>query len=247
MNRTLDATFLNTVANDPSVRPLLGATGLIDLSADVANTNNVVLVWTEGGFFAQKFEVGLYECHTLFLPGGRGEKALAYAVEALRYMFTRTDCLEIVTRVPSKNKAADLFARSMGFVRKFVRKAAWPTDDGFDDVTYYGLTLDVWAMRDDDTRADGEWFHRRLESAKLSSGSALEVHPDDEAHDRAAGAAVQMIKTGNPQKAVWFYNRWARLAGYQMVTLVSMSPTIIDIGDAVIEAKGTEMEILLCR
>ena len=159
-------------------------------------------------------------------------------------MFIETDCLEIVTKVPQSNPAADFMARKCGFRPIFERDRAW--QDG-SAIRYFLLAFDDWRAQDNTLDSEGHAFHDIIEAAKRAKGSELPIHPDDDAHDRAAGAAVLMAKAGNPRKAVWAYNRWATLAGYQTVELLSEAPPVIDIQDAVLGLKDGQLEVLQCR
>ena len=85
------------------------------------------------------------------------------------------------------------------------------------------------------------WFHDRL--AELTQPG----HPENEAHNRAVGAAVLMMQAGNPIKAINTYNAWAAFAQYEQIKLISLNPVVIDMHDAVLELDGDDMEILLCR
>jgi hypothetical protein len=244
MIRTMDPARLNAVANDPDVRPMLGGEGPVDLTPTIEDAANIALEFEHGGFVFHRLELGQYELHTLFLPQGRGQSVLLAAAEAFRYLFTATDCMEIVTRAPGSNRPADFMARRAGFEPIFTREKAW--QDG-SAITYFSLTFDNWRGRDPEIAAEGRVFHQTLEAAKSAAGSAREIHPDDDAHDRAAGAAVMMLKAGQHRKAVWTYSRWARLAGYEPVELVNEAPAIVDIRDAVITVRNGGLEVLKCR
>ena len=244
MKRTLDATFLNRVANDESVRPTIGGSGDVDLSSVIADPGNFAFVSDHGGFILAYDEPGRYGLHTLFLPEGRGANVLASAKDAFRYMFTRTDCVEIVTKVAGSNRPADLMARRAGFSPIFIRQGIWP--DG-SDVTFFAMTLDAWRASDPGLAEVGHDFHEMLAAAKRATGSELPTHPDDDAHDRAAGAAALMASAGQARKAVWTYNRWARLAGYQTIEVLSEAPPIIDVRDALVTVANGELEVLSCR
>jgi hypothetical protein len=61
-----------------------------------------------------------------------------------------------------------------------------------------------------------------------------------------------MIRGGQPEKAVAFYNAWSLTARYATIGLISggrrhQGPVVLDIGDSVIEASADGMEILSCR
>lgn len=240
----MDATFLNEVANHPAVRPMLGGDGVLDLSTLLANPLNVALQNEHGGFLFCKQDEGRYDLHTLFLRSGRGNALLKAAAFAARYMFTRTDCTEIVTRCPEPNKAADFMVRRCGFRPLFERAGAWA--DG-SSIRYFWLSFEDWRAQDAVIAQEGHAFHELIETAKHEAASALPVHPDDDAHDRAAGAAVLMAKAGQARKAAWSYNRWAALAGYAPVALLSETPPILDIQDAVLGIRDGALEVLLCR
>jgi hypothetical protein len=235
IRRTMDAAFLNGVANHPDVRPWLeGPVGPLDLSPLLDDARNHALVNDCGGFVYLFQEPGLYEVHSLLLPEGRAGSSAA-AMDGLRHMFTRTDCVEVQTRVPEANKAALGLTRAMGFARLFDRPG-----NG-----YWSLTLDRWRARDPELAAHGERFHVMLEIAKAATGSTLPTHDDDEAHDRAAGASLLMAEAGQVAKAVRTYNRWARFAGYQSIEM--RSDSVIDARDALLGVSGGIVEVLKCQ
>lgn len=244
MIRTMDASFLNRVANDPDVRPLVGGEGVIDLTAKLANASNVALHDHVGGFLFEKIDGGLYELHTMFLPEGRGRHVLEAAQFAARYMFAQTDALELITKLPVTNRRADFMVRRCGFRKLYERKGAWA--DG-SDVRFFGLDLDSWRQQDGRARSAGRAFHRLLEEAKDAVASVLHAHPQDDTHDQVVGASVLMIQAGQVRKGVWAYNRWAAVAGYQQITLASEAPVVVDVGDAVVGLENGKMEVLLCR
>lgn len=247
-HRTMDAGFLNTVVNDPTVRPWLGGEGELDLTAVIANPANYAFVTAGGGWLLVKHEAGVYELHSQFVKEARGRHVFEVGREAIRRFFAETDALEIVTKVPVKNRPASVGACLMGFAERFRRSNAWQCPDGgMCDVSYQALTIDAWVATDAELPAQGDRFHSALEATKARCGSPLPTHPDDEAHDRAAGAAALMMMGGNPRKAVWFYNRWARLAGYATIELVSESPPVLDVRDAIVGVRNGDLEVLLCR
>jgi hypothetical protein len=248
VRRTLDAARLNAVANHPEVRPWLGGRGPLSLDALAADPGNYALEAEHGGWVFVRHEPGVYELHTLFLPAGRGRACLAAWREAERFMWTATDAREIVTRVPAHNAGAFMAARICGFRERFTRAAAFVTDAGETvGVDYLGRAIDDWWPADAAALAAGEVFHAQLECAKARADSALPDHPADEAHDRAAGAACLMIAARNPRKGAWFYNRWARLAGYPPIAILTETPLTIDVGAGVIaQVTHDEMEVIRC-
>ena len=248
IRRTLEARFLNEVANHPDVREGLGGAGPLDLTAIVSDPSNVALETEHGGWVLVRHEPGVYELHTLFLKEGRGLAHFTAGSEGLAYMFAATDAREIVTRVPDFNCAAKMSSRAFHFRERFRRENAWTDARGETcGISYRVLDIDTWCAHSAPALRAGEWFHEKIEAAKVAFSSSLPDHPEDKAHDRAAGAAVLMIKAGNLGKGVWFYNRWARLAGYAPITVLSQTPAIIDVGVGVIvEVREGGMEVIKC-
>lgn len=247
VTRTMDPTHLNAVANHPDVRPWLGGKGELDLSLTLADPQNVALVTDHGGFVCLRKDAGLYDVHSLFLPDRPRRETVDAMRDGLAFMFAETDCVDLVTQVPSNNPAAAGLAALGHFTPRFTQVGVWPAPDGAIDVTWFGLDLWTWTMRAAEPLAAGHIFHAQLEAAKRASGSALVTHADDDTHDRAAGATYLMALAGNAVKAVTFYNRWAVVAGYVPITLVSLQPVILDIGDAVMSMRNRELQVLLCR
>lgn len=247
LSRTLDPRALNAAANHPDVRPWLGGDGPLDLTGVVSDPRNICIAGEHGGFVLQGLGAGEYEVHTLIAPDGRAGLLSAYRA-GLRYVFTATDALRLVTKVPDCNRPAARLAKAAGFRELFRREACWPTPGGDRcGVAYLALGFDDWRAADDTLSADGHWFHERLETAKRDAGSEMPTHDDDDAHERAVGAAVQMIRAGNAEKAIALYNQWAGFAGYAPLGLLSLAPVIVDAGDAVLEVRNQDMEVLLCR
>ena len=240
LRRTLDARFLNEVANHPEVRPGLGGAGAIDLTATLANPANVALQCEHGGFVGVKLDdLGLYECHSLFLPEGREHTTEAMR-SGLRYLFCETDCSEVVTKVPEANRGAVGLARIAGF-RTVFERAEFQT---LGKTTFASLPFVRWVATDPGLAEHGKWFHTRLE--ELTEGKIPE-HPEEEIHNRMVGASVLMLRAGNSIKACAYYNRWALFAGYPIVRLVSQFPPIIDMDQVVVTVQENDMEILKCR
>lgn len=240
MIRTLNGSFLTTVANHPEVRPWLGGKGALDLRQLIASPDNIALQCETGGIVFDRIAEMTVEAHSMFLPEGRGEIAANFLKEALRYIFTATDCFEVLTRVPDGNKAADGFARMAG-VREIYRLEHDPKLGG-NAVSVRSLNLDRWRAMDEQCLREGLAFHKLLEASGEHDG-----HPDEEAHDRAVGASIMMFRAGNTTKAVWAYNRWAALAGYEPVSLVSSSPVIVSMGKTSMAMLDGRIEVMQCQ
>src|SRR6185312_3634705 len=130
--REMDGTKFGQVLNHPDVFPLISVPGdeAFDATHIADDPRNVLLMSEGGGIFFHQMEPGIYECHTSFLPRFRGRFALKVSRACRKWMFTHTDCMSIVTKVPAFNRAAALAVRMVGFRREFVCKNAWPTAGG---------------------------------------------------------------------------------------------------------------------
>jgi hypothetical protein len=241
IERSFDVTFFNRIANHPDVRPWIGGKGVLDLTDAVMNIGNFALKAEGGGFILIQHEPGIYEAHSLFPPEGR-----RHSIRAMRdgfdYMFSRTDCERIVTQVPDDNAPAQALAKLAKFRPMFRREEAerGPT-------AYVSLSLDDWAMETASLEKDGAWFHDGMEAAKKRFNSSLPGHPHDPAHERAVGAAVRMVKAGNIDKAIAYYHRWSRFAGYPPLIEMSRNPLVFDVGAGVVATMiDGNMEVLLC-
>lgn len=237
ITQTTDAAFLTRVANHPDVRPYLGGEGELDLSQVIAD--NIGLECDAGGFVLTRQEPGVYEVHSLFLPNS-GTKPVKAMRAAMEWMFTRTDCGVILSKVPKSNARAKGFAIIGGLRPMFERD-----HEILGPCEFVELGVMRWAMNCAALDAEGERFHQLLESAKLATGSELAAHPHDAAHERAVGAASLMIQRGQPEKGVGFYNSWARFAGYAEIELLDRET--VDVRDAVVRLSGGIMEVVLCR
>jgi hypothetical protein len=112
-------------------------------SADVENERyrvklvdprNVLLMADGGGILFCQIEPGIYEVHQAHLKPKRNSKGGPHIrnvnVDSYRWMFTHTDCMVLLTRIPAFNRAAIIFAPLLGWRLEFERKSVWPTKDG---------------------------------------------------------------------------------------------------------------------
>lgn len=239
IERIFDAEGINAVCNHPSVRPWLGGgTGALDFTPVLADTKNVLLGIEGGGVLFHFQEPTIYEAHTQFVPEVRGAEALKATLDAIEWMFLRTDCMEILTKAPHDNKAAERWAKFAGGKLRFERYDCWESASGESvGIGFYGLTLTEWTERNSAMLAgEGRRFHDLLPDRG--------AHEEDSAHDCAVGLALALAQHGQLIKAMVLYNRWARFAGYKEVVLVSSDPPIIDLGSCKVKLVGDNLEVL---
>ena len=245
IERATDATFINGILNHPEVRPWVAdlGEGELDISVAVAKPENVCLVGEFGAFFCFKYFDGSYEVHTQILSQGRGEWARQFAEAGAHYMFTATDCVEILTRVPEGHVAAAALTQAMGFRLQFVTPPECLFRGKKVPCSIYVLTLQDWSVRATWLTQRGAAFHAWL-NAQISAG---EPHPDDPEHNRIVGIALDMIAAGRAAKGVIFYNRWAFAARHLPIALLRLAPPQIRFDAGVLTMEGGTIRLEQCH
>ena len=187
---------------------------------------------------------GRYEMHSLFSSPRPRQWSIRSMRDALAYMFTSTPCVELVTKVPIDNPAAQGLARIAGFTKRFDGTREW-SNDVEKQFGFYSLSLESWALASRDALLMGQWFHRALEAMRTSSQS--HAHPEDAANDRMVGVTIAMLRSGLLWKAASSYNRWAAWAGCSAVTVLSESPVVVEFDQIRIEIMSNRIEVLSCQ
>lgn len=205
----------------------------------IADPQHVVLTGEYGGCTFVKHYPGMFEAHTAVLPEGRGEWTLAFGREALAWMFCRTDAVEIMTKCPHGNLAASAGARASGAVCDFTTRPLWPLGGKTVPIDVYAVRIQDWIKRADEMIAEGRHVHEFLRE----HGVPVD-HEDDDDHDRYVGATWSMIRHGQVSKALFFYYRWAAMAGYRPIKLLGENPLRLDIGSAVLRQVGDKWEVV---
>jgi hypothetical protein len=231
VQRHLKADVLNEIANDPDVRPWIApGNEPLDLSFQVANRNNILLVGEHGCCMFLHMLPGIYEVHTQVRKEGRGEWTDALTAECARQMFLRTDCYEIMTRVPKGHLGAKTAAIRGGMRYDFTREKELWFRGHLIDVHIYSFRIQDWLPMAPASVSDlGRKFHDRLHEEAERLGITDPSHADDENHNLYVGAAVELAQCGFPVKAVLVYNRWAIASRHEPITLLSLSPVVVKI------------------
>lgn len=232
--RDRNAKFINKVLNHPEVRPWVAdaAEGKVDVSAQASDPNNYLLCGQFGGCMFFYVMPGVYEVHSQCLPAGRGEWMAAFVDEAARWMFTKTPCWEIVTRVPGSHSAARALTVRMGFTKEFTRENECKFRGDIVPIDIYRLSIHDWADHSKWAESVGEAFHDQLHAEADRLGIKVPAHANDPQHNRIAGMAVEMARASQMVKAILFYCRWSFLARHAPIQLVSQDPPVVrmDIG-----------------
>jgi hypothetical protein len=244
MRREFTAQRINKIMNDPSVRPWIALAGdekELDLTDFLRDLNNILLMTSDGlgGCIFHFRGDGCYEVHIQFLPEVRGKEALRSVQDALQWMFTRTPCMELWTKVPEKNDSARMMARMIHGVHEF--------DCGeFNSqrVEHWALRYNDWLRTASGIAGIGKSFHDRLEVLMKNANLMHEPHDDLAWHNRVVGATFEMILHGQALKGLVLYNRWARQAGFQEIKVISEVPLVLDIREAVLILNEGQFEAL---
>jgi hypothetical protein len=253
VRRSFDPAPFNTILNDPAVYPFVArrGSGTMDVTPLVDDPNNILLMAEGGGMIFHCQEPGIYEVHTAFLKPDReklsqqGPHIRNVSLAAYRWMFTHSDALTLLTRIPAHNRAAIVFSPLVGWVTEFELKAVWPKLDGeMVDVTFAAIRYDDWLHKTPDVASSGRWFHQRSEEELRRHGREELRHDDDDHHDLRAGACAEMIFGGQVEKGIILYNRWARFAGYGMISLIARAPLVLEIDGALIQCADETFRII---
>jgi hypothetical protein len=246
LERHFTSERVNEIFNNPSILPFLGGEhkGYLDLSNAVKNTDNVFLVGENGCVFFLKLQEGLYDFHTAVLPEGRGQWMLDGSIEAFDYMFTKTDAFELLTQCPEGNLASKAGARAVGCTYQFTTRPVWLMQGKLVPVEIWSIVIQNWVKLSKSIEKSGIWYHNILEEQYKELNKKIEIHEEDSVHNKYVGATVEMIRSGFIAKALAFYNRFAVLARYVPIKVLSLNPLVIDIQESVIQVNNDTFEVL---
>lgn len=147
MERTFDAAWMNSIVNHPEIYPFVKGPleGPLDMTAVLENHDNVVLKEPAGfgGWLFHCLGQGIYECHSSFLPEGRGPRLRELAAESLNWMFGNTDAGIILGRCPVNNEPVTRLTKMMGF--KYIGTwGTWLIHGEEVPMARYQLTKETW-------------------------------------------------------------------------------------------------------
>lgn len=147
MHRSKDATFINKLVNDPSIRPTAGGDGVsyIDFSP---NFDKIISLEGKGGawLFEQESQ-DVYECHYFFLPKFRGRYALEFGRKVLKYMFEVIGAKRLIGRAPVENKLTSFYNSALGGKKGPVEEVYIPQIDWRYMAQIFTLDRGDWLCR----------------------------------------------------------------------------------------------------
>lgn len=246
VTRQKDATAINAFVNHPDIYPFVKGDlkGYLDLSKFIA-AGHPVLCGEFGGVIMIRLQPGIYEVHTAIMPSARGAWGNRMFRDALHFMFCTTDAVEILTRVPQDNRAAEAATKFVGFKSEWTIENGWTgLNGGRVNVDVYSMKIQDWMRRESRLRQIGEWFHSALNDIYVRTGKPGVTHAQQAIHDQYVGATVALTVGGRPDMAVYFYNRWASVSGFAPIKLMSTSPITIDIVESKIVFNNGKLEVV---
>lgn len=224
------ATELNEIVNHPDViggHLIDGIEPPLDVSPCLDRGGFGVL-GNGFGFLLDPVTPGVFEVHTSILPEHRN-KSVEITLKSMNEVFTQTSALEIVTRIKD-NKSAKRLALSVGMQKTFQRG----------NTEYFSIHISRWAAKAKQFIGLGQEFHKILENNGVETD-----HDDDENHDQYVGITVAMARAGMYEKSIWFYNTWAKLAGFHPAELIDENKAFI--GNAIVEITEHEIKVMKCQ
>jgi len=243
--RETDAVGVNAILNNSTVRPWVAdvADGPLDVSASVANQDNILLMGKYGAIFFLCVMPGTYECHTQILPSGRGQWAFEFAIATLDWMFARSNAWEITTRVPAGHLGALTLARSVGFRHEFTSMEPCKFRGKVVQASILRLGIHEWVAQSECYFQLGETLHDQMAAEADRLGITARPHAEDVYHDQIAGLAIELARYGLIVKGSIVYNRWAILARHRTISMVSKEPPVVgmDLGHMRIKETGIEI------
>lgn len=248
LKRQKDASLLNEIFNHPSVFPHVNnnQTAPIDCAIYFTDPRNVCFASAEGAVIFHCRMPGIYEMHTGVLPGARGSRMIEGSRQAFFYMFTQTDCVEVLTHCPHGNSNAKAGALLAGMKYQWTSDRVYWSKGDLVDSDIYGVTVYDWWPSAPNLEQIGTWFHAALNETLRGIGKEPLPEPSDRMYRRIAGAAAAMIHGGQALTGISLYNRWASMAMRHLVQIVSLSPLVIDIMGIKLAVSAQHMEIIEC-
>lgn len=142
LERTYDRKFITKCVTDDHVWRASCDDTPIDKDFFFPPINDTV-IWLRAGdygvFMGQKMNHVTFECHTCLLPKARG-KAVDIARCSIQWIFENTNCLRLITQVPSYNKLAERLSVKSGMTKYGTNPGSFKKDDVLYDVNLYGIS-----------------------------------------------------------------------------------------------------------
>lgn len=247
LEREFSAKRINEVLNHPEVRPSIAdGNGPVDITEQVRDPKNVLLMGKFGGCFCYQLAPGIYEVHTQVLPEGRGPWALAFVKAGSHFMFTKTDAVEIVTRVPHGHGTARTLSVAAGMQFELTRPDGCKFGGKLTAVDIFTLHIQAWVQKAAGLIDTGKFVHAEMNRQAKLKGIKEQPHENDDDHNRIVGAVFDMVKGGQIDKAAALYNRWALIARHPLIKPISATPPTIGMDIGLMRLVNGKIELVPC-
>lgn len=257
VERSFDANRLKEIINHPGVRSDVAELSkeMPDPEEAVLNKSNFLLMGDYGCCMFFCIMNCMYEVHTQILPEGRGSWAADFVKACADYMFTKTDALEVITRVPHGHLAAKALSIHIGFKLEFTRQENCVFRESVVPVDIYSQRIQDWFPRASNMQAIGHRFHEHLHAEAIRLGIQEVPHGEDPNHNQYVGACVEMAMAGLPHKAMTFYNRWTIASRHfqngklGLIYVASEDPIVMQFDLGFMKINGSkieDIEVMLC-
>lgn len=141
VERTQDADAVREIITHPHVYGQVrddGSPAIWDYQPDM-DERNIYLISKAGVFCFYPYNSVTYDSHVCVLPEYRG-RSLPYGKAALAWMFTNTDCLKVIGKIPSFNKRAIAWTKKLGFEVEGLMKKAFLKKSELHDLVVMGVS-----------------------------------------------------------------------------------------------------------
>ena len=235
VERSFDAKAFNAILNHPDIKQNIYEFNAdknisIDISHFVENKNNILFNVDSGGLLFIKSGENTFWLVGYFLPSVTIEYVYKVAQNCYHWIFVNTNCTVIDCRL---HQPSTLTQKSIvtGFLREVFRR----------HMQCYTLSYNSWIVQSNLTETSGNEFIAHFEPGKL-----FDIEHPFPTH---AGAFVEMIYGGFPEKAVAIYNRFAQLGEFQQFSMISRDPLLFDIGVAILQffPEKRDFKVLKCK
>jgi len=238
VKQTFNIAMVTGVLTHESIYPLITDDNCpkaedFDVSVTVSDTANYYLaVYDDDGTLGGMIDFLMinhivYEGHINMLRHCRGDKAIRAVKMALEWMFSRTSCLRIVTKVASCFGSAKTLVETVGGKEEYSIEKSCKRGGVEYDQAFYAINLHDHIHLDWERYYDeGVTFFNQFRKTKLSRINYI-----------MGGMFYVFAQTGNHEKAQMIYNEWARLAVAEPIDVLVVTgdnALVIKIGEDIV-------------
>lgn len=137
-----DHAYWEPIANHPRVFEKIALPGMEVIDTAAYWGSSLGLQFPGGGFVITRLSEGVWTVHALFVPGNWHVRRCAS--EVLRYLFTQTDCVELVATPPADLPHSIKLALDMEMTHRRTLLDAYPRAGGNVAVHILSLTKTDW-------------------------------------------------------------------------------------------------------